>query len=270
MRPALLLTTLCTMAVSAGGCGGSPSTETVTVTTPFPIRKTTKPRHSTAHRRHKNHATSTTTTKSPTLHQCDPNIAAKIDTTSCEFAENVFWVFWHAYQEGASTFRAFSPVTQRHYDVSCTGHTNVICKAANGAEVRFPMRAVAAYDSGQADRYEATHDTGTTDASAPPDASSTDGRGGCDPNYAGACLVPNSPDYAAEVARETAPTTPDRSRSSARTTTTWTATVTASRAKADVSHLSRRRSRTGPGSRFPRPGVSARRRGTPGDANPGN
>jgi hypothetical protein len=62
----------------AGGCGGSDDTETVTVE-----RTTTATTAETPPER-------TATTSSEYI-RCDENIEAKSPTTSCEFAQNVFW-----------------------------------------------------------------------------------------------------------------------------------------------------------------------------------
>ena len=85
-----------------------------------------------------------------------------------------------------------------------TKRRTVACRGGDGSEVRFPMSAVRAYDTAQADAYRCTHDT-----SADPDRSGCSGDAGggdsgasggvsadeCDPGYEGACLDPNASDY---------------------------------------------------------------------------
>jgi hypothetical protein len=91
---------------------------------------------------------------------------------------------------------------------TCTGGGTVVCRTEDGGEVRFPMGAVDAYDQEQADRYVATHDVGPRTGSGlcsfderwciTEDESSTPPSSECDPNYAGACLNPDSYDYDCE------------------------------------------------------------------------
>jgi hypothetical protein len=141
-----------------------------------------------------------------TFRACDANIGAKVGTTSCEFAQNVFWSYWYAWEAGESTFTALSPITEQQYDVSCVSGSVAVCRAADGAEVRFPLSAVRAYSAEQGDHYAATHDRGPVDHSlaASEDASdstggtSSDSGGGCDPSHEGVCLDPDSYDYDCE------------------------------------------------------------------------
>jgi hypothetical protein len=199
----LVVVLTATSAFVMSACGAGQPTKTVTVvattsgapstastngsgeaTAPAPHRKKRRSKASVAFR------------------QCDANIGAKSGSTSCEFAENVFWAYWHASEAGESMFTAYSPVTEQAYDVSCTSTSLVVCRTADGAEVRFPRSAVEGYTANQADRYEVTHNTGSTyDSSGTEDSTaggSGDSGGNCDPNYEGACLDPNSPDYDCE------------------------------------------------------------------------
>src|SRR5215207_9721567 len=128
-------------AVLMTACGAEPSTKPVTAvkTTPAPSTAASQPAKTTTKQRRLKHVANKSTAAT---RACDQNIAAKVGTTSCEFAENVFWAYWHAWESGDSTFTAYSPVTQREYDVSCSSGALVICRAADGAEVRFPLSAV--------------------------------------------------------------------------------------------------------------------------------
>lgn len=88
---------------------------------------------------------------------CDANITVKAATTTCAFAQNVFYAYWNA---GGSDFQAYSPVSERSYDVRCSGGSIIACSAGDGAEVRFSAHAVTLYDEAQADAYAASHDLG--------------------------------------------------------------------------------------------------------------
>jgi hypothetical protein len=88
---------------------------------------------------------------------CDPNITVKVATTTCPFAQNVFYGYWNA---DGGDFRAYSPASQESYDIACDGGATIVCTAGDGAEVRFSPRAVALYDQAQADSYAASHDLG--------------------------------------------------------------------------------------------------------------
>lgn len=136
------------------------------------------------------------------LARCDANIDVDPSTTTCEFAQNVFYENW---MSGGGRFRAYSPASRITYDVFCRDGAVVVCRAGDGAEVRFSADAVALYDQQQADDFAATHDLGPLAAdnepkTAEPDVGANDDGVGaeCDPNYEGACLDPNSYDYDCE------------------------------------------------------------------------
>jgi hypothetical protein len=77
--------------------------------------------------------------------------------------------------------------------MSCDRSDTVICRVDTGAEVRFPMTAVRAYDADQARRYEDTHETGPTEDPEPETAPSSPSSD-CDPDYGG-CLDATASDY---------------------------------------------------------------------------
>jgi hypothetical protein len=134
------------------------------------------------------------------MRSCDANIAIKRATTSCAFAENVFYGYWKAQDQGDDALTAYSAVTEQSYPMSCTSGTNVVCRAGDGAEVRFPSAAIRAYTAENAAHYAATHDTGPSNpadggSASPGDDGGSGGGSDCDPNYEGQCLDPNSPDY---------------------------------------------------------------------------
>jgi hypothetical protein len=133
------------------------------------------------------------------LTACDANIRVKASTTTCAFAQNVFFAYWRAARSGdASSVTAYSPASGREYALKCADGTVISCRADDGTYVRFPAGAIDAYDSDQAERYACSHDLGPSatdvcsDAGGGDDAAPGDD---CDPNYAGACLDPNAVDY---------------------------------------------------------------------------
>jgi hypothetical protein len=108
---------------------------------------------------------------------CDPNIRVKAATTTCPFAENVFYEYFQdtAGYVSATTVRAWSPAARRFFAVTCVGRSPIICTAGDGAEVRFPAEAMEAYDDSQAVRYASTHDTGDAVTDSTPEGSGSDG-----------------------------------------------------------------------------------------------
>jgi hypothetical protein len=103
--------------------------------------------------------------------KCDPNISVRAATTTCGFAQNVFYEFFieGVLFEPNNAIRAYSPVSRQDYAVSCTTDEDdrVRCVAGDGGEVRFSLAALLAYDDEQADRYASTHDLGPNRADAP-------------------------------------------------------------------------------------------------------
>ena len=78
------------------------------------------------------------------------NIRVRAATTSCSFAQNVFWEYWNASQQGeATTITAYSPAGGgRMLQLTCDGASTVICTTTSGAEVRIPSAALGAYTPG--------------------------------------------------------------------------------------------------------------------------
>jgi hypothetical protein len=102
------------------------------------------------------------TTKPVALVSCDPNIRVRAATTTCPFAENVFYAY---YQEtfgypAPVTVRAWSAAAARWFTVRCSGDEAIDCRAGDGAQVKFSGASVAAYDDEQANRFASTHDIG--------------------------------------------------------------------------------------------------------------
>lgn len=133
---------------------------------------------------------------------CDSNIRARIATTTCEFAQNVFYEFWNAQQHGEDEITAYSPATDSDYDLDCDAGFRVTCTGGDGSEVRFQMAAVDAYDASQADAYCQSHDVrglgvgdGCEEGALLDDGEPPPDDAGCHPSYEAACLDPNSYDY---------------------------------------------------------------------------
>jgi hypothetical protein len=101
----------------------------------------------------------TATTAPPEFLNCDPNVEAKVATTTCPFAENVFWAYWTSGQ--ASSLQVWSPAAHASFTATCEGDgIRVTCRTSDNAVVRFPQAAVDQYSQEQADAYASSHDLG--------------------------------------------------------------------------------------------------------------
>jgi hypothetical protein len=204
-------------ALAIAGCGEATTasntvTVTKTTTAPAPTTSDTQP---TAHAR----STSPRGSAQSSLRSCDANIRAKAATTTCPFAENVFYGYWLNRTEpgvfaDSPGIPAYSKAAGTMIDANCSGASKIVCKAADGSYVTFPARAVAAYTVEQAKAFAQHQDLGDVpppSESAPPPSdpgiapdpgdgsgSGADGSATCDPNYEGQCLDPNSFDYDCE------------------------------------------------------------------------
>jgi hypothetical protein len=121
---------------------------------------------------------------------CGGYVEALVNTTSCGFANNVFYEFFEAQPE--PQFPVYSATTGKLYEVRCTGQSVVTCTGGEGAKVRFPMSAVRAYTEANATAYAGSHDLGpgapvSADQSAQDPTPAAPGGGGsfCD---AHACI----------------------------------------------------------------------------------
>jgi hypothetical protein len=101
------------------------------------------------------------TSTSTKLASCG-NLQVRAATTTCSFAQNVFWEYWTAAQRGdASNISAYSAGAGRNLDVTCTsGGQTVVCATDADGEIRIPASALAAYTQSMADRYAASHNVG--------------------------------------------------------------------------------------------------------------
>lgn len=89
---------------------------------------------------------------------CDANISAKAGTTTCAFAQNVFYEYFTSGR--SSTISAYSPTTNRTYPAQCSGGAEITCTTDDGGGVQFPSASLDNYSQSQADRYAKTHQVG--------------------------------------------------------------------------------------------------------------
>jgi hypothetical protein len=145
------------LAVAVGSCGGSNQAQVKTVTvngsttdSPAPSQP---PRQRSRPKRVKQSAGTSAFTR------CDSNIEAKAGTTTCGFAQNVFWQYWTTNQ--SDSIQAWSPATQSTFSTSCpSGADPVVCTTNDGGAVRFTQAAIDRYSQPQADAYASSHDLG--------------------------------------------------------------------------------------------------------------
>jgi hypothetical protein len=154
---------------SEGAAAHGPSTATAAQSQP-PAKVRKKPKPSRDHRQVtvvRSSPSPTANAAPPAFVSCDANIRVRAATTTCPFAENVFYELFQATAGyiSATTVRAWSPATRRFYSVKCSGGTSIVCTAGDGGEVHFSSDAMDAYDDSQANRYASTHDTGPSDVS---------------------------------------------------------------------------------------------------------
>jgi hypothetical protein len=171
-------------------CGGahsianhrSATTATATAsTTPAPVASgSSTPRTARHHGDRKPTATTRATagvTAATGLAACDANITVRAATTSCGFAENVFYAFHRdaTPSDAQNAIRAYSPVSQVDYAVACATDDAgaVTCVAGDGGEVHFGLAAIRAHDDGQAAAYATSHDLGPNADAHPGDAPSS-------------------------------------------------------------------------------------------------
>jgi hypothetical protein len=147
------------------GCGGEgnssrPASESAARGTSSATTATSTPTPGTTPRRKKRSTTKSKATKVATAPSpppaanpavfvaCDPNIRVKAATTTCPFAQNVFYEYFRdtAGYVSATTVRAWSPAARRFFSVACAGRKPITCTAGDGAEVRFSAEAMEAYD----------------------------------------------------------------------------------------------------------------------------
>jgi hypothetical protein len=163
-RPAVATASAIALTLALTACGtNSIATRTVTVTEPT---STSETRASLAAESSPNPAPTVIEHSTPVFNgftRCDTNITAKTSTTTCPFAQNVFYAYWQA---GSASIRAYSPATGVTYHLRCDATAvQVVCAAGDGAVVRFSVASVDRYTSANAHAYASSHDLG--DVSAP-------------------------------------------------------------------------------------------------------
>jgi hypothetical protein len=195
---------------AVSGCGDTTEeVKTVTVERPAAPDRSPKPTHPDA-RRPPRRAQAPTP---PVFVHCDPNIQVKESTTTCGFAQNVFWHYWMS--DEAGSLQVWSPATQSTFATTCDSDAEqIVCTTSDDGVVKFPQTAVDLYSQAQADTYAASHDLGPDPyESLPPRGSppsspdsppspepkvAPPGGPSCDPNYEGDCLDPDAIDYDCE------------------------------------------------------------------------
>jgi hypothetical protein len=177
------------IAVVAVGCGDTTNVTTVvkTVASESSAQAPTVTHHSARARQ-------AVVAPSP-YKQCDAHISARRGTTTCAFAENVFYGYWTSGR--SAVVRAYSPLTGVTYTTSCAaGASEIVCTAGDGGRVRFSRASIDAYSQSQADRYAASHELGPQSTPAPESDAGTDSStADCDPAYEGACVPNDGSDY---------------------------------------------------------------------------
>jgi hypothetical protein len=161
-------------AIVSAGCGGSGDTvRTVTVERVVTVETQRAPQKERRRSRPK------PTPAAPVFVSCDPNIEAKAGTTTCPFAQNVFWTYWTSGQS-SSALEVWSPAAQDSFTTTCeSDRAQVVCTTNDDAAVKFPQAAVDRYSQTQADAYAAGHDLGPDPHEAlPPTSSEPDINGG--------------------------------------------------------------------------------------------
>jgi hypothetical protein len=92
--------------------------------------------------------------------KCDTNIQAKADTTTCPFAQNLFWAYWTS-ARSSSPVQVWSPAAQASFAATCEPRgAQVVCTTSDDGIVRFSQAAVDVYSQTQADSYASSHDLG--------------------------------------------------------------------------------------------------------------
>jgi hypothetical protein len=185
--------------VSMSACGATQQTRTVTVSAPAQEPAATA---DTSPKPDADSDGGRTTPARPrtVLTACDANVRAKAATTTCGFAENVFYEYWRQIEYGEVTdIKAFSSALGAFLHVNCDQGDAVVCRTSAGAVVRFPLSAVNAYTLENATHYAENHRVSKgPNPTSEPEATPSEDNSGCDPSYEGACLDPSSSDYDCE------------------------------------------------------------------------
>jgi hypothetical protein len=174
--------------IAISGCGET--TEVVkTVTVDRPVAPDRSPQPARPKPRGSQARASTAAPTAPAFIHCDPNIQVKESTTTCGFAENVFWHYWTSGETGS--LQVWSPATQSTFATTCESDgEQVVCTTSQDGVVKFPQTAVDLYSQTRAVAYARSHDLGpdtyeSLPLAAPPPSSpdSAPSPGANIPNY---------------------------------------------------------------------------------------
>jgi hypothetical protein len=172
---------LCVLTLlGCAGNGPSPADRTAAISTATPasqaaVRATPIPRI------HHHRRVATNAPVPSAVQACDPNITVRAASTTCPFAENVFYAFYTAGGsfKAQNAVHAYSAATAQDYAVACATDDaeNVTCVAGDGGEVHFNLAAIRAYDDRQAAGYAASHDLGPDPGMDPNNVEGSSGGG---------------------------------------------------------------------------------------------
>ena len=87
------------------------------------------------------------------------NLRVEADTTTCPFAQNVFWEYWNAFnnERSAATISAYSEALGEWLEVTCDEASTVVCATDAGSEVQISQDALDGYTQEMADEYAESH-----------------------------------------------------------------------------------------------------------------
>ena len=162
------------VATSVAGCAGDEGTaRTKTVTVERDVTAEKPPARK--NDRRKSGRRSRPEPAAPEFINCDSHIQAEAGTTTCPFAQNVFWTYW-TNGESSDPAEVWSPAAHATFATTCElDSAQVICNASDDATVKFPQAAVDLYSQEQADAYASTHDLGPDPYEGPPPTDSMPG-----------------------------------------------------------------------------------------------
>lgn len=159
-RPAIALAAAVAVALAVAACGtNSTATRTVTVTETTTTGDTLASLAAESASLPEQSVTTPSRPAPSAFKRCDTNITAKTGTTTCPFAQNVFYAYWQS--DRSPTIRAYSPATDVTYRLRCQDTAGrVICTAGDGAVVRFAAASIDRYTSANARAHAESHDLG--------------------------------------------------------------------------------------------------------------
>jgi hypothetical protein len=166
---AIWISALIALVAVASGCGAEGG-GTKTVTVEKVVVQKVRP-----HKKHRP-KTHSVPPQAPDFVYCDQNIQAKVGTTTCPFAENVFWAYWTSSE--SSSLDVWSPAAQSRFATTCDSDgVQVTCTTSDNATVKFSQAALDNYSDAQANAYAGSHDLGPAPDEGPEDAGGDDCQG---------------------------------------------------------------------------------------------